>query len=576
MSRRSKALVLVVTVGLVFTACSNSNGSGKAKVPSKSGTSTELFPVDALNKPRHEGTPTRGGSIKFGLEAAVLNISPAQSVIQPPDLQVVLSVFDPLVKYDDAGEPTGNIAESFESSDDFKTWTIHLRDDVQFSNGVPLDAQQVVDHTKWLQASSACTCATDAANIASIAAPDAHTVVYQLTEGNVAWPTKLAANLGWISETGARNASSDPANPDLAHLVGAGPFQFASHTGDTYVVERNPHYFGTDPLNDDAPLPYVDQITFVPLADAGTRLAAVQSGGVDIMQTAVTSTLAQAVKDPDLRVQPASGSSATIFILNLSRPPFGVDPKPGESPDQTVQRALADPIASDARRAFVLAVNRNEINQKYYQGTRVPAYSPIPPSSPYFDPDGQLPRYDPDAARKLVAKVKAAGVDFTVRSICIPTPEASGVFNVLGPQLEAVGIRAERKGVDQAVLVQTLILGKESTATANWNMSCFRSAQLADPDGLFNGLHSSGTGNSNHYTNTVVDEALEKGRQVAGVAARKPFYDTVQQEKARDIPTMELLYDLSGNVYQKRLSGLNAPSPAALALISPAGLYLQK
>lgn len=577
MVRWHKGLVWLIAIGLVAGACSNGSTAKDTKKRNGASESNKaLFSQDELNQPAHEGEPKRGGAIKFGTEAAILNTSPNLSVVQPPDLQLVLSVFDPLVTYDDKGEPVGLLATSIENSDDFKTWTLKLRNDVKFSNGVPLDANQVVEHTKWLQASPSCSCATDAANIESVSAPDASTVVYKLREGNVAWPTKLASNLGWISENGARHEAKNADSPDDAHLIGTGPFMFAGQDGNKYIVKRNPNYYGTDPLNNDAKLPYLDQITFVPLADAGTRLAAVRSGGVDIMQTAVTSTLVEAKADPKLKVQPSSGSSATILILNMSRPPFGVEPKPGESVADTVNRSLKDPIASDARRAFALALNRNEINQKYYKGTRIPAYGPIAPSNPYFDEKGQLPRYNPDEARELVEKVKKAGVDFTVNSICIPTPESSGVFNVMAPQLEDVGVKSTRKGVDQAVLVETLLLGKENTSTANWNISCFRSAQLADPDTLYNGLHTGGAGNINHYSNSKVDEALEQGRAVSGLQARKPFYDIVQQQSAKDVHIVPLLFDLSGNVYSTRLSGLGRPSPAALALIPTRGLYLVK
>ncbi len=573
MSTWTRRLSIVLMLGLITGACSNGSGS-KSRSPVKERTTDEsLFSPEEINAPQHVGTPVRGGSIKFGLEGAVLNYSPNQNVIQPPDLQVVTSVFDALVSFDENNEPVGHLAESVTGSKDFKTWTVKLRKGVKFSNGVGLDADQVVSHTEWAKATPTCSCATDADNIESVVAQGEDTIIYTLETSNVAWPTKLSSGLGWITEKGAREAAADPANPDMLHLIGTGAFVFSSRNGDQFTVVRNTHYWGTDPLNDDAALPYLDQITFQPLADATTRLAAVRSNGVQIMQTAETATLVSAVKDPKLVVQPITGASATILILNLSQPPFGVKPKTGESASETVERSLADPTASAARRAFALAINRNEINQKYYQGTRIPAYGWVAPDSPYFNPEGQLPRYDPDEARKLVKQVKDAGVDFTVNSICIPGPEASGVFNILGPQLESVGITAGRKTVDQAVLVQTLIMGRATTATANWNNSCFRSAQLADPDALYNGLHSTGVGNTNHYTNAKVDEALTKGRGLSGVEARKPYYDTVQAQVAADIVNIPLLYDLSGNVHRADLSGLGRPSPTYLGLIPTAGLY---
>ncbi len=584
---------VLCTLALLVGACSNdtSGGTSSSKKSGASGSqSTEtsgIFPADTVNKAVHEGTPKRGGTLTWGLESDVLDVSPNQSPIQPADVQMASAVFASLITWGDHGKFKGmavtdntdhaydQLADSLTSeNNDLIHWTLTLRKGVKFSNGKPVTAQQVVDATKWAMASTSCSCAQNASEIASVTAAGDLTVQYTLKDPIVDWPTKLVGGgLGWITESSARDAAPDPQSPDIAHLIGAGPFQYDSQSGDSYTVTANEHYFGVDRDNGDAKLPYLDKIVFRPLADSVTRLQAVQSGGVQIMQTADTSNLVGAKSDPDLNVQPAQGSSSTILVLNLTHPPFGVKAKPGETAQETAIRSLDDPTALAARQAFNYAINRNEINQKYYKGTRVPAYGPFPASSPWYNPDGQLPRLDLKKAAALVDKVKAAGVDFKLQSICINTPEASGVNQIIRETTRTVGIQGTLRQIEQALLVNTLLSG---SSDIQWNTSCFRSGQLADPDGIYPAYITGGTTNLVKYSRKNVDTWLKEARRTADVAEREALYDKIQAQISKDVVVVPLLFDYWGNVYRKNVSGLSTPSSSSLGIIDPGDLYLKK
>ncbi len=578
---RTAALAAVLTVGVA--ACGNGNGSGSTD--GRTGGSDQaqqpgnLFPAESVNKAVHEGTPVRGGTLTYGLESDVLNVSPNQNVVQPADVQMATAVFDALISFDDKGLPitdntdheANQLADELTHSADLKTWTLTLRKGVKFSNGVPLTAQQVVDSTNWVKDSGTCDCSESAKLISSITAKGADTVVYTLSEPVVDWPSKLdRSGLGWISESGARNAAPDPGKPTIDNLVGAGPFKYQSHTGDNYTVVRNTHYYGVDHANGDAKLPYLDKVIFQPLSDSTTRLQALQSDSVQIMQTADTSNLVQAKKDPKLRVQPAQGSSSTIIGLNLTRPPFGVTANEGEDAQATAKRSLDDPTALAARQAFNYSINRNEINQKEFSGTRNPAYGFLPPGSPFYDPKGQLPRFDLTKAKKLVAKVSNAGVATALTALCVSNPQATSIFQLVQQQVQAAGFSATLKQVEQAVLVQNLLAGADDIP---WNMACFRAPQVADPNGLYNALHSGGPTNFVKYSRDEVDAALDQGRRTSDEAARKKLYGIVQQQVSRDVVYVPLLFDYDGNVYRKNVSGLTTPSPTSLGIIRPGNLY---
>ncbi len=583
----SKGMCAILVTGILLLAGCGNDPGGRSR-PDRTGdgdgdgptaSAEGLFDPAIVNQPVHEGTPARGGSITFGLESDIVNVSPNQSIVQAADVQVATAVYDPLIGFDTEGFPVtdnadrsrNQLAETLTSTDDMTVWTLTLRDDVSFSNGEPLTAQQVVDQTEWVKASGTCDCDEAAQMIVDVEATDDHTVVYRLDEPVVDWPVRLArGGLAWITESGARAEADDPANPGIEHLIGTGAFVFAEKSGDSWVVERNEHYHGVDPENGDAPLPYLDSITFLPLADSVTRLQAVQSDSVQIMQTADTANLVDAKKDGTLGVQPAQGTSSTIFGFNLTGPPFGVDPEPDEEAQQTAIRSLDDPTALAARQAVAYATNRNEINQKSYEGTRVPAYGFLPPENPWFDPDGQLPRFDLARATELVTEVTDAGVPVDIDLLCINTPQAKGMFDLFEQQLEAAGFRVTQHTVEQSVLVQNLLAG---AGDIDWNLACLRSPQFTDPNALANPLGTGGTVNFAKYSRADVDEWLDEARRTADTAERKAFYDRIQQQAATDVVYMPTLFDYYGNVFRDGISGLSAPLPVSLGVIAPGMLY---
>ncbi len=588
-SRRHAAVGWFCALALLVGACSNDNSSPKSKPGATSETQDQtagLFPAEIVNQPVREGTPAEGGEITWGLESDILDVSPNQNVIQPADVQMAAAVFDPLLTYgtpddpDFAGIPVtdntdhhyNQLADSLVSTDDDLThWTLTLREGVTFSNGEPVTADQVVAHTEWIMDSPECACANNASNIESVSASDDLTVEYTLKDAIVSFPTWLTGGgTGWIIESGAREAADDPHKPGIDNLIGAGPFVYDAKKGDSYTVLRNETYYGVDPENDDAPLPYLDKITFTPLSDSVTRLQAVQSGSVQIMGTADTKNLVGAKKDDELGVQPSEGSSSTILVTNLQHPPYGVEPTEGESAQDTAIRALDDPNALKARQAFNYSINRNEINQKYYEGSRVPAYGFVPASNPWFDEEGQLPHFDRAKATELIDELKAEGIPTQVDAMCINTPESNGIFQIIKEQGEAVGITSTLEQVEQAVLVQNLLSG---SGQIEWDTACFRSGQLADPDGIYGGIVTGGPTNLVKYSRENVDDWLNEARRTADVATRKELYDQVQRQVAADVVIVPLLFDYWGNVFDKDISGLAAPSPSSLGIIRPGTLY---
>lgn len=530
------ALVLVA-------ACASTSST---KPVAKSGTTapkaadTGLFPAAEVNKPQRSGTPLAGGSLSFGLESAVATLVPGD-IQQPADQTVGLAVYDPIVGFDSQGAAAPNsLAAAWKSSPDLKTWTFTLRSGIRFSDGTPADAGAVVAQVKAQKAIPTCGCAADVTHIVAVSAPSATTVVFTLDQSNVAFPVTLAGSTGYLASPASWAAGpvAMTRNP-----VGTGPFKLLAPGKLDFV--RNPYYWRKDPGG--RTLPHLDKISFVPLPDSATRLASLRSGRVDIFQTADTKNLVQAKKDTRLSVQPVTGTSSTILVLNSHKPPF-------------------DDLR--LRQAVNYAIDRELINRSYYENTRQPAYGPILPGTYYYDPEGQLPHTDAARAKALVAQLEREGKPTTFTSMCISTPEATSIYAVMKKLLANVGITLKLQSVDQVALVNELL-----KRDGKFESSCFRSGQFSDPDDLYSSYYRTAGNNISLYNNLDADEALREGRKSADPARRRTAYFRFQKDLAKDVVVIPLLFDLYGNVHSLHVSGLATPRPNSLGLISPGDLY---
>src|SRR5690348_14356577 len=130
LSRKFKSLWLlaaVVILSVFIAACDSDSDSSSSGDPTASGT---------------EGDPVQGGTLTF---ARSLDAEAGLNPINAPNngsIFTIQQIFDQLVEVN-GSELEPGLAKSWDTSDDGKEWTFHLRD-AQFSNGDPVTADDVV------------------------------------------------------------------------------------------------------------------------------------------------------------------------------------------------------------------------------------------------------------------------------------------------------------------------------------------------------------------------------------------------------------------------------------------------
>jgi ABC-type transport system substrate-binding protein len=531
--------IIALALGLVlFTAACGSDDTGDA---GGSDAGTDETTTTAGEAP--EGTPVKGGELIFGSESDVATLD-VGAAAQPADKVITLGLYDPLATYEE-GKVVPYLAESIESAgDDLATWTVTLREGVTFHDGTPLNADAVVKHFLRLQDPvTACPCLDTVAIIASMDTPDGPeglSVVFHLNTPSVAFPdTVLASSSGYVESPAAvAQFGAEYKN----HPVGTGPFTLAEYVpGDRVVLQAYPGYWQTD--DNGIQLPYLDKLTIKPIPDAGQRLAALEAGDIDIFQTAVSSDIA-AAEEKGFVAQKISGSSSTIILLNNSKPPF-------------------DDVR--ARQALAYAINKDAINERVYDGVRTPSYSGFALDSGYYNPDAGTPQYDPDKAAELVEEL--GGLTFSL--VCIPTPEADSILQLIKQMGEQVGMQITLESQEQGAFVNRMF-----SKAGDYEAACFRSTHFIEPDDIRDGLTTGDAGNLAFYSNPEVDTLFDEARQTADFDERKAKYDQIQEITGEEVPLITTLYDLFGNVYDAAKVGPPPEGEAnSLGAIKPGFLY---
>ena len=335
---RQRRLVSVLAIPLVFAfvvaSCGGDDDDASDGTTPSQGTeattddtgdeSEDTTPTEAedeVNTTVVEETETAvyGGTITMGLEAEANGYRPWEDGCGEPCVNVARTFYEPLMQQNGEGEYEGYVAESIEANEDFTVWTMTLRPGITFHNGVELTEQTIVDMFA-LQQVGAIAAGTIATNkLVSVEATGDLEVTYTLEAPNSAFPSSLSTvALGYVFEPGAANAdltgfSSSP--------VGTGPFVMQSRDIDNEtIVVRNENYWRTADNGDQ--LPYLDSISFRPIPDEGTRLDALVSGTVNMIETRRQGPIRDARAETGISLYEFQGNNTGGGMFNTAVPPF--------------------------------------------------------------------------------------------------------------------------------------------------------------------------------------------------------------------------------------------------------------
>lgn len=545
-------LLLPLLVALVAAGC---GGGGD----DDSSDGDQTAPTVRENEVGDEGDPVMGGTLTIGLEAETNSWLPGESRPANAGYTVLGAIYDPLMIRADDGSVVPYLAESLEPNDDFTVWTLALRDGVKFHDGTDLTAETLkAGFDEYLIAPGSVLSNTFEGTTMEIVDP--LTVEYRLEEGNPAFPDNLTLIGGMpFSVEAARAAGADAG----ARPVGTGPFKFVSWARDSELrVEKNPDYWRQDEGGNQ--LPYLDAVVFKPIPDEETRLASLQTGDVDAMQTLRQSIVSQLreIADGDDGIETLEwvGNNAGGNIMNVLQPPM-----------------------DDARirRATVLGSEQDQIID-VLGGTGI-----SPPQTQYFSEDSPwyseevadaYPSHDPEAASALVEEYKndpersdgkSPGDPVEIEYYCPPDPSLVEVSQAYQAFWEQVGFSVNLGSVEQAAHIdRALGLSSDPPLAGDFMIQCWRSGGENDPYETFEGAFSEWETNATNVTNFThpgIDEALETLRTTNDLDERKAAVVDIGLILNEEMP-------LSWSGSTAHAVGIREPVKGLLSWTSPEGV----
>jgi len=231
----------------------------------------------------HAGTPSRGDALVVAVLAEPDTLNPVVEAHTVGN-QLNSSLYPSLLDDDFVDCRTAHppyFAERWEWSDGDRTLTFHLRDDVVWSDGVPVTSEDVRFSQELMADPDVASPRVSYTNrIERIETPDAQTVVFRFSEAYDRETQLLHVGYPFVAKHVFAEAdrASLRGHPASRSPVGAGPFLLQRwEPGSEIVLVRNERCSL-------APVPWLDRVVFRVLPDPATRIAELKRGAIDLVE----------------------------------------------------------------------------------------------------------------------------------------------------------------------------------------------------------------------------------------------------------------------------------------------------
>lgn len=291
-----------------------------------------------------------------------------------PQALLATQYIEELVGLED-GEPTPELATKWTTSDDGRTLTFTLRDDVTFTDGTPFDAAAVVANIEHVQdpATASSTGYLALQSITKATATDDHTVTLSLSRPDSALLESFSQP--WVGMESPKALERKQAT-NCESPVGTGPFAVTGWKhGDRVTLTKNTDYWGKTK-------PRLSGITWRFLPDSTSRYAALQSGQVDVIDNA----------QPD-QLKAASAKGA---IRDLDAP------RPGASNRLELNSGHGVFRDEAVRQAFIAGAEIDPGLQSLFLGTAKRSYSVLSSAEPLAYSEKSRFDHSPAKAKQLL------------------------------------------------------------------------------------------------------------------------------------------------------------------------------
>lgn len=468
-----------------------------------------------------------GATYTEGVAGTYQRINPLYASANDVDADLAALVFAGLVRLAPDGSVVGDMADEPEVSDDGRTYTFKLRDNLRWHDGEPVTSRDVAFTIRNITDPDyrGDPALTEGWLGTEVETPDDKTVIVRLRQASAPFLAR-SATVGILPE----HLLADVSTAQLENAafnsmpVGSGPYRLESlDSREAKLTSNDRYHLGR---------PGIERITIKFYPDYATAQRALTEGDIEgllIRERLAADQLSAIETVKNARIEHLQRSSLVLLYLNTSNVMF------------------QDPLV---RRAFSLAIDRDELVGRVFPGGATGSSSPVAPGTwAYADVYDTL-EPDPAEARRLLEEAgwtpnAASGIlsrqgsefRFTIRVDNDPARVA--IAGELARQLEQIGVRATVASTTFSVLRRDFLQERRyEAAVATWE-------QGPDPDPYF-GWHSSQMGSAGlnlaNFEDAVLDELIAQGRTTNDLEVRLDSYQQLQEVWQEITPGVVIAY----------------------------------
>lgn len=284
MKKRSKKWLSVLTAavlaGSTLMGCSGGADKKPAETQAAETTAAQAAETEAPKDEILETKPAategkeiiEGGSVTIACSTDCSNVA-AWRVRSPFERLNWSGIYEPLFRINDDGTVKENLATALDADAENLTYTIHLREDVTFSDGSPLNADVVVWNLENFKENSQSS-ATHFSKVESFEKVDDYTVAIHLS----AWTSQMPFSLADVAGLMYSKKAFDENGYDwcMENPVGTGPYMLDKWVKDEYkTLVRNENYWNKDAMG------HLDSYEIRVIADQTAAENALKAGEID-------------------------------------------------------------------------------------------------------------------------------------------------------------------------------------------------------------------------------------------------------------------------------------------------------
>ncbi len=361
---------------------------------------------------------------------------------------------------------------------------------------------------------------------------DDFTVKFTLKQPNAPFIANMAMDFAAIQSKEYADTLTKLGKPELIDQqpIGTGPFEFVQYQQDATIrYKAFKEYWG--------PKAKVDSLVFAITKDPAVRLAKLRAGECQIADYPNPADLGSIKSDAKLQLLSQPGLNIGYVAFNTTKKPFD---------DVRVRMAVS------------MAIDKKAILDAVYQGAGEGARNLIPPTLWSWDKDIPDVKYDPEAAKKMLADAgfkDGFETDLWAMPVQRPyNPNGRRMAELIQADLAKVGVKASIVSYEWGEYRKRAQQGEHQMAELGWT------GDNGDPDNFFVPLAGCdaariGGGNVAKWCDHEFDDVVKKAATISNQAERAVLYKQAQEIMHKQQPFLFVAHSVVYMPMLKTVSG---------------------